>query len=227
MRGRTLLTMVIACTPLLHAQQGIQLGPKYIPTATWFLNDDDAATSSSRSAFGFGANYHFKDGTGAGLEVIWSTGTQIIRRDNATWEHELSYVKVPLLLHFNSGSEDVVPFLGYFGLEYVKLREAHLFLDGRNMDEAAFVDANGVRIADKEPKDLFRSSDLGVVLGFGPGWNINERLQFTAIARADHLFHDPENKDASFYWGSERPKTSLFTLGLYLGLKLIIATTGR
>ena len=223
---RSIATLVL-CTSLVSAtaQPGFQFGPKFIPTAAWFLNADDEGQATSRSAFGFGANYHFKDGTGVGIDLIWSKETQQLDRNGVLWEHELSFLKLPLLLHFNSGSDDVVPFLGYVGVEYVQLQSAHIEVNGQDADELAFIDVNGVQISTMQPEDLFRTTNVGAVLGFGPGWNINENLQFTAIVRADYLFHDPEEKDVAFYWG-DRPKTTLLTLGLDLGLKLIIGSGG-
>ena len=224
-RTTIVLFLSASITPLA-AQQGFQFGVKYIPTAAWFLNEDDAGTSDSRSAFGFGVNYHFNDGTGAGLDFIWSTENQSIEKDGAVWDHELSFFKLPVLLLFGSGSGDVVPFLGYVGIEYVKLREAHTTVNGVDAEGLKLTDVDGNVLGTIRSEDLFRSTNLGAVIGFGPGWNINPKLQLTAIARVDYLFHDPENKDAAFYWGGERPKTTLFTLGLDLGLKLIIGTGG-
>ena len=224
--GTTLLMACGAITLTAAAQKGLQLGPKVIPSWAWFLNDNDEAAAGSGLAYGFGVNYHFKESTGAGIDLIWSKDRQVIMRDGEKWEHELTFLKVPVLLHFSSGSTDKVPFLGYFGLEYVSLRKAHLLLNGRNVDQQAFFDQNGVPIATLEPEDLFRANNIGIVLGLGPGWNISERFQFTAIVRAEYLVHDPENKDRAFYWGTDRLDTHLITLGIDLGIRVIIPTSG-
>ncbi len=212
MNKRTTIAFLLgASLAPLAAQQGFQIGAKFIPTAAWFLNEDDAGTSDSHSAFGAGIDYHFNDGTGVGLDFIWSKETQTFDHDGVANEIELSFFKLPILLHFGSGSGDKIPFLGYVGVEYVKLTQAR------------FVEKT---ISSYSAGELYRETNFGTVVGLGPGWNINEKLQFSAIIRADYLFNDPENKDASFYWGSERPKTTLFTLGLDVGLKLIIGTGG-
>jgi len=213
MSKRTTISFLLgASLAPLAAQQGFHIGPKFIPTAAWFLNEDDAGASDSQAAFGAGIDYHFNDGTGVGLDFIWSKETQTSHRDGVAKEIELSFFKLPLLLHFGSGSGDKIPFLGYVGVEYVKLCQAR------------FVERT---ISFYSAGELYRETNFGAVVGLGPGWNINEKLQFSAIVRAGHLFNDPENKDASFFWGSERPKSSLFTLGLDLGLRLLIATAGR
>lgn len=226
MQQRPTLTLLLgASLAYAAAQPGFQFGAKFIPTAAWFLNEDDAGTANSRSAYGLGINYHFNDGTGVGLDLIWSTEEQVIQRNGTEWVGELSFFKLPLLLHFNSGSDDVVPFLGYVGIEYVQLREAHVTVNGVDMDGIALVDENGDPAGIFASEEAYRSTNLGAVLGLGPGWNINEKLQLTAIVRTDYLFHDPEEKDASLYW-NDRPKTSLFTLGLDIGLKVIIGAGG-
>lgn len=87
-------------------------------------------------------------------------------------------------------------------------------------------DANGNIVAtDARSKDLFRPNDFGVVVGLDPWWNINERFQFTAILRGDYQFSDPEDRDAILFSGS-RPRTSLVTWGIDLGLKVKIGGRG-
>ena len=223
-----MLSLVAALTlTIANAQQGFQFGVKSVLTSAWFLNEDDEGNAESDWGFGFGANYHFTDGGGVGLDFIWGKETQAIKLSGTELVHELSFFKVPLLFHFNSPSGDKVPFLGYVGFEYVKLNGAVLAFGGEDYDDLTFTDPSGNVIFSIPSEDLFRSTNFGVVLGLGPGWNITKSIQIHAIVRADYLFNDPEEKDGAFqklYWGDSRPKTSLMTLGADFGLKILIGS---
>ncbi len=226
MRG-FLIPAAIACCASLPAQEGFQFGAKALPTWAWFLNEDDEGGAEMNWAFGIGASYHLNDAFGLGLDLIWSTETQVIDLGgSAEWENDLAYLKIPLLIHFNSDAAETVPFLGYFGLQYVILRDARCSVNGMDIEEMTFTDANGNIVAtDVRSEDLFRPGDFGVVVGLGPGWNINERFQLTAILRGDYQFNDPEDKDAILFSG-DRPRTSLVTWGIDLGLKVKIGGRG-
>lgn len=209
----------------VSAQEGFQFGARVIPTWSWFMNEDDEGQATSGTCYGVGANYHWADGIGAGVDLLWGTETQVFDPGGTgdEWTLERSVFKLPVLLHFNSQAEDVVPFLGYVGLERVVVREVSVRgpggIDPEGID---LLDDNGTLVPFRS-EELYRSSDLGAVLGFGPGWNINEKMQFTAIVRAEYLFNDPEDKDSAtgaLIWG-DRPRTTLVTLGIDLGLKVI------
>jgi hypothetical protein len=228
---RTVLLCSAALASLIaSAQKGFQIGLKAIPTWNWFLNDDDEATAVSGFSYGLGANYHWRDGIGVGIDLIWGTATQELKRSGTEWSNELSLFKVPLLLHFNSPSDDKVPFLGYIGFEYVKVRSVTASADGANIPDGITVtDINGVPMYTFHVDELYRATNFGAVLGLGPGANIKGgKIQVTAIVRAEYLFNDAENKEdgtGKIIWG-DRNKTSLCSVGFDLGVKFTFGSAG-
>ena len=208
------------------AQKGVQVGVKLVPTWAWFMNDSDEGLATKGTGFGGGANYHWGDGLGVGIDLIWGKETQIANFPTGKWTFERYVFKLPLLLHFNSPSDETVPFIGYVGFERVAVRDVVVAMPGGlNPEGYALVDPSGNSPSVTFRSDeVYRSSDWGAVLGVGPGWNINKHFQLAAIVRAEYLFHDPENKDdgtGKLLW-KDRGRTALVTLGFDFGLRYII-----
>jgi hypothetical protein len=160
-RMRTIVLLLASALVIpASAQKGFQFGLKTLPGWAWFLNEDDEGKAGSIWAYGLGANYHFQEGMGVGVDVIWSEEEQEITLNGTEIRNQYSFMKVPILLHFNSDPSETVPFLGYFGVEFTSLKSVDSEADGHTIDDA---------------EELFRDSNVGVVIGLGPGWNINER----------------------------------------------------
>lgn len=209
MRAAAIALSLVVATSGAFAQKGFQVGAKVIPTWSWFLNEDDEGLATSSMCYGFDLNYHWNDGLGVGIDVVLGTEEQVIDHNGSDLVTARHLIKLPLLLHFNSPAEDVVPFLGYVGIEYTKVRSVFF--------ETAFPTWYGA-------SELYERTNFGVVLGFGPGWNIIDKLQFAVILRAEYLINDPEDKDSdvgALFWG-DRSRTTLGTLGFDLGLKYIL-----
>ncbi|MEO8066480.1 MAG: outer membrane beta-barrel protein [Flavobacteriales bacterium] len=225
MRSKGLFLVLAMVATNAAAQKGVQVGVKIIPSWAWFMNDSDEGNATSGRGFGCGANYHWGDGLGVGIDLIWGTETQVFDPGNGEWTFERSVFKLPLLLHFNSPSDEVVPFVGYVGIERVGVRDVAVTGPGGIDPEGVdLVDANGNASVKFRSSEVYHSSDFGAVLGVGPGWNINKHFQLSAIIRAEYMFHDPENKDdgtGKVLW-QQRGRTRLVTLGFDFGLQYII-----
>jgi hypothetical protein len=224
-----ILGSVMLASLITNAQKGLQIGAKAIPSWSWFLNEDDEANPTGGPSFGVGFNYHWRDGIGVGLDFLWGRSTQELKLSGTEWSNELSLFKVPLLLYFNSPSDDKIPFLGYIGFEYVKVRSVSAESNGHDIDGVTFTDVNGQPIATLHSDELYAATNFGAVLGLGPGANIKGgKIQVTAIVRAEYLFNDAENKDdgtGKLIWG-DRKKTSLCSVGIDLGIKYTFGSSG-
>ncbi len=108
----------ILMMPAAFAQKGLHAGLKVTPISTWMFNSSDSDEGGRfdyRSTFGYmvGAtvNYHFTDGFGLGADILYSSQGQGYKSTVAGVEFEgmrsLKYLKIPVLLHFNTTDEVV------------------------------------------------------------------------------------------------------------------------
>src|SRR5204863_766857 len=156
MRSISVLLLMVVVGVDASAQQGLQVTGKVVPTWAWFMNADDEGQMTSGTCFGFGANYHWRDGMGAGIDLIWGTETQVFDPGDGAWTMERSVLKLPVLCHFNSPSADVVPFVGYVGFERVSVRDVAVTGPGGFDPEGVTVnDPNGIG-----PAFVFHSGEL-------------------------------------------------------------------
>lgn len=221
----SLLVAFSVCT--VKAQKGLHLGIKAIPQSTWMFNNSDSDNpqflynSTFRSAFGLDVDYHFTDGVGAGINLIYSLQGQKFENRNGTVEafRKMTYLKLPLLLNFNTSSESVVMFMGSVGPQF------SFPLKGTLETNIPF--ANDVDITD------YYKVDIGVVFGFGLGFNITEYLQASLGLRFDGGFTS-EDTDATstlagaadgfsrYPVGETRSKTIQASGGVQIGFKYIL-----
>jgi hypothetical protein len=228
------------------AQEGaFRIGAVLLPQNTWLLNQDDSDAGPELDyevtwgfAGGISASYNFNDYLGVGLDVLYSNqgqkykGTQSqsgisgISEIPYTAKATLNYLKLPLLLRFNSDPNSVVQFNAFLGpqfsflLSYKDRKEANVPLLGTNIQEVSGKEVN-ITAGNTSTKEaltapIYKSFLPGAVLGFGIGIKPTDELLISLHIRADYAFGDAENKDAKVdhtqhgggqepYW-SDKPK---------------------
>jgi opacity protein-like surface antigen len=212
----------ILMLPTAFAQKGLHAGLKVTPITTWMFNKDvsDAGVALDyKTTFGymFGAtvNYHFTDGFGLGADFLYSSQGQSYKGTAFGIDYEgkqnIKYLKIPVLIHFNTNSEEVVYFQGSFGPQF------GLLLAAKAEDFAG---------GSTDNKEAFKSLNIGLVLGFGLGFNVHENFKIHAGLRFDGAFADAEDKDSA-YWltqpgGADREVTRNVTGGVELGFIYVL-----
>jgi hypothetical protein len=114
----------------IWAQEGaIRIGAVLLPQSTWLLNQDDSDAGPEldyKSTWGFAggvsASYNFTDYLGVGLDVLYSDQGQKYRGTQSgttyTAKATLNYLKLPLLLRFNSDPNSVLQFSAFLGPQF-------------------------------------------------------------------------------------------------------------
>jgi len=208
---------IILCIPAI-SQTGLHIGGMFMPQATWLLNEDlDGGEFTFGTAYGATANFHFSDNFGVGADIIVSNEGQRFVNDGVESTIEVSYLKIPLLIHFNSDPNTSIPFLGEVGIQFSSVTKAKFSVDGEEFD---LTDENGKTI---DPEDVFDSSNLGAVLAFGPGFFIGDHLMLTTMIRWDLHFNDAfSDLGRTLYGTDDFKETYPMTVGLRFGLKYTI-----
>jgi len=114
----------------IWAQEGaIRIGAVLLPQSTWLLNQDDSDAGPEQDyevtwgfAGGISASYNFNDYLGVGLDVLYSNQGQKYKGTKSgityTAKTTLNYLKLPLLLRFNSDPNSVVQFSAFLGPQF-------------------------------------------------------------------------------------------------------------
>jgi hypothetical protein len=200
----------ILMLPSAFAQKGLHAGLKVTPITTWMFNKDvsDAGDDLDyKTTFGymFGAtvNYHFTDGFGLGADFLYSSqGQNFTRFGEDGGGLKVKYLKIPVLIHFNTNSDEVVYFQGTFGPQFGVLLSAKNEFAGLEIDV----------------KDDFESLNIGLVLGFGLGFNVHENFKINAGLRFDGALTSATDSKGIF--GTE--KTTNVTGGVELGFIYVL-----
>jgi hypothetical protein len=207
----------------MWAQEGaIRIGAVLLPQNTWLLNQDDSDAGPEQDyevtwgfAGGISASYNFNDYLGVGLDVLYSNqgqkykGTQSGTGISYTYTAKatLNYLKLPLLLRFNSNPNSVVQFSAFLGpqfsflLSYKDRAEANNVpffgtvvqeVSGKEMS----ITVGNTSMKEELTAPIYKSFLPGAVLGFGIGIKPTDELLISLHIRADYAFGDAENKDA-------------------------------
>lgn len=220
----------ILMLPTAFAQKGLHAGLKITPMSTWMFNSsdsDEAGAYDYVSTVGYiiggSFNYHFTDGFGAGIDILYSNQGQKFISNGEDFKKSLKYLKVPVLIHFNTNSDAVAYFQGQLGVQFGFLTSA------AGLDE----DGEEIMVLGEPimPKDAYKSMNLGLVLGFGVGFNVHENFKIHAGFRFDAALADAEDKDYTVlgakYWdafpgGPGRSVTRNVTGGVELGFIYVL-----
>jgi len=214
----------------VFAQQGIELGFRLSPQIVSQLNQDELDAGdeinyelTTGMAFGLSAAYNFTDNMGAGLNILLSTQGQkfIDESSDPSFKsrRKYSYLKIPLLFHYNSNPEASATFSIETGPQFGFLTSAAIV--DEDGDEFDF----GV-----ETTELYNSMDLAWVLALGTDISVADNLQLVVKLRLDGSLSDVENKDLEVsgvnFWEfagePDRASSQNVTAGLMLGLNYII-----
>jgi len=185
----------------VKAQQGLHLGFKSGPQLTGMFNEQDFDNPdfrykavTLRSALGPTFNYHFSDAIGVGTELLFSfQGQKFENRDNFQFIRKVTYLKLPILVHFNS-TGSVAMFYGYLGPQFGFMLRASDELDASGFGTVLEVRTDG----------FYKNVVIGFALGFGAAFNATDFLQFTVGIRFDGTFTDAIDQDRIFK--EENPK---------------------
>lgn len=231
-----------------QAQKGIKIGVVALPQTTWMLNKADMEAPQDefdyQTTFGMAAGpslgYNFGDGIGFRLNFIYSAQGQRfsnVNDEGTTVNHvrRLNYLKVPLLLSFNTGTEfRRLIFSFNAGFQANLLTRARYYNDDQSYtpDEALWDNVTDY------PTTYQRFSwlDYGPVVDMGFDIKLKYNLMANVHLRADYSLSDAENKNSAYklwtfgipedvrYYASDRPVTTNLTGGLMFGFTYTITS---
>lgn len=194
----------------LSAQEGFRIGAKGIYQSTWLINQDDSDAGNELdyvptygAAFGLALGYNFSTGIGIELDVLYSKqGQKYDVFEVIEIEQRLTYLKIPLLLSFNSDPDHMAMFIGRIGPQLCLLNGEELTTSlgaatGRN----------------------YEKMDFGIAFNFGAAFKLAPKVQLTASVRADYGFLNAEVEDPTITVA--RATTNNVTGGLEIGLNYL------
>ncbi len=130
-----------AISSLIYAQKGLHLGVRYAPQVSYYINSDDFddperdPRARFRNSGGLLLGYHFSDNLGVGTELtLAGEGIRYVpqKKDpdyDLRLDINLTYLKLPLLLRFNTDPAKSVAFQGYVGPQFSFLTGANWNLE--------------------------------------------------------------------------------------------------
>jgi len=201
------------------AQEGIHIGVKGGPQYSFMLNSDisDAQEidfiGTWSSAFDVTTNYHFSETLWAGIDLMFSTISQkyeFYESAPSDFDAKLDakYMRIPVLLHFNSDPSAPVMFKGFFGPQFSLLNGATFtnnykagsgadgkdpkeIIDGDTGDKYIITDpALLAEMKSGDRKTTLNGTSIGVALGLGFAINFTEYLNFNAGLNLGYDFTD-------------------------------------
>lgn len=187
---KILIPFLVAVSLLpVTAQEGLHLGFKAGPQFTGMFNKEDndnpdfrLQAVTLRAAFGPTFSYHFSDGVGIGTELLFSyVGQKYKDRSDFEYIRKVTYLKLPILVHFNSDPDKTGMFKGYVGPQFAFPLKATEEIDFLGLPEA---DTEG-----------FYKPTIGLALGLGAGINVTDYLQINIGIRLDGTFTDAIDQD--------------------------------
>lgn len=187
-------------------EKNIRLGLSINPNIGWLRYDDDDYNSGGRAGFsyglladlGFSENYYFSTGllinsiAGKMSYTGSKEGDEFFNRDLI----RLQYVEVPLTIKLKSVENDLGRFYGQFGFT------AGVKVSGK--EKVLRPDVSNPKNTSIAKDDLFR---LGLQLGGGAEWKINDNLAFLTGLTFNNGFTRAINNDG-------KPRTSFVALNL-------------
>ncbi|MEL6592342.1 MAG: outer membrane beta-barrel protein [Bacteroidota bacterium] len=239
---------------VLQAQQGLKLGGFLLPQASVLLNsqdqslDDDVYRLAILDAMAVGVSfgYDFNDYIGFRLNPQYSLqgGKYTDRRDIDTrnsYVTRLEYLKVPLLLHFNSNPVNhKTVFVFEVGASIGLLTRARMY-----DDNPAFNPGLPDNISDfPSVRETFMPFTVNLTGGIGFDVRLDYDMQLNLRLVGDYSLQDVEDKGATYrltqdgitsrqpYWDLARGATRNvetygITGGLMIGITWLFPTAGE
>ncbi len=198
MQNKTLLffCLLMAVSSSVFAQQGFEFGAQVMPQLTLIVNDDDFAAgdelnfrTTAHLAYGIHAAYNFNDHLGVQTGLLFSTQGQKYVNDEptantSTSEIRMNYLKIPLLLKFNSNPEASAQFVATLGPQFGLLNKVDYYTNDEKLSVPNF-----------DFKEWYNNMDLGAVLGLGARFRLTDNLQLGTSFRFDYSLGNIENED--------------------------------
>lgn len=237
------LLLVVAGTGAAFGQKGLKLGVVALPQTTWMLNKDDMAVPQDefkyKTTFGMAAGpsvgYNFHDGVGFRLNFIYSAQGQKFSNYNSegtlvNHTRRLNYLKVPLFISLNTGTEfSKVILAADLGFQVDFLLRARYYNDDQSYtpDEILFNPDVKDYPSTYKQYSLF---NYGPVASLGLDIKLAYNLMGNIRVRGDYNLSDAENKDAAYklythgipddvrIWDETRAITNNLTGGLMIGV---------
>ncbi len=191
MKKLSILFAALALSATAFAQKGLELGINIAPQNTWIFNQQDFDAGDElnfRATIGYnvGANvgYNFTNSIGLRSGIGFSAQGQNYINDNFDIPSaiKLNYLKVPVLVKFNSDPQSATAFLATMGVDM-----------GFLMGGKATVD--GVEVPGLDVKDYYNSFDLAAVIGLGLQARLTDQLNLNFMLRVSYSLLDIENED--------------------------------
>jgi len=197
-----LLFFVFFLTAPVFAQKGLEVGVRVIPQSVWIINDDDAGrgagldyTRTWGMAYGLNIGYNFLNSLGIQTGVLLSGQGQKYVGDGSsgfeTAQTKLNYLKIPIMLKFNSDPESSVHFVGTAGIQIGLLTGAKYFSDEEEVDWTTLPLVPG----DFDYKESYNKTDLSAAFSLGTRFRVTDSFNLGVSLRADYSLGDVENKE--------------------------------
>jgi hypothetical protein len=242
------LLVVMGASQVAMGQKGLKLGVIALPQSTWMLNSDDMSVPQDvfkyKKTYGMAAGpmvgYNFGDGIGFRLNFLYSAQGQRFTNINSegtlvTHTRRLNYLKVPLFLSFNTGTEfNKLVFAVNLGFQANFLLRARYYNDDQSYtpDEVLFGNIRDYPSTYKQ-YSLF---NYGPVADIGLDIKLAYNIMANVHVRGDYTLSDAENKNAAYklytngipddvrIWSETRAITNNMNVGLMLGLTYTFTT---
>ncbi|MCS6790551.1 MAG: outer membrane beta-barrel protein [Bacteroidia bacterium] len=223
MQTKTLISLLFLFALSWAQKNTLHFGVLFQPQTHWLLNsmDSDAGPILDyQSTWGYAGGlrlaYRFSDYVGVGIDAIYSSeGQKYKGKDEAlgvVWNSRtrLTYLKLPLLLHFGSDPESPVQFSFFFG------PQLGLLMGYKDQFESTITRTNFTTKVEASGKEgimfdnpaLPRKKTLNTepyqkqtyagVVGLGVAFRLTEGVLLSVHFRGDYTFNDVENKEASY-----------------------------
>lgn len=229
--------------PGLRAQEGLKIGYSVMPQSTWMLNKDemDLPVDAFRynktwgMATGPMIGYNITDGLGFRLGFLYSVQGQkyetFYQADSVTVTstRKLHYLKMPLTLGFNTGTEfNKVIFFFHAGFQFSLLTHARHYDNDERYTPDELLNPN---IQDYPTTyQTYNWWDYGPVLQTGIDIKLAYNVMANVHIRGDYSLVDVENKGQTYrlttngitntvgFWPEGRAATQHITGGIMLGV---------
>ncbi|MEM0998369.1 MAG: porin family protein [Bacteroidota bacterium] len=216
-----LFCWLMLAAAVLRAQDGIHVSLMGAPQNTWIFNRQPLDTARTNFDYeitwGFAGmlelGYNFGPPFGLRTGAIYSSQGQRFTSNDSTGRsiatrRQLTYLKIPLLLHFNSDPGPVM-----FTLEVGP--QIGLLLNSEVSDDGTPV------IFPFDADQLYQVNDISFAWSIGAAFALTKGVQFVIQHRGDYSLFDVENKSFTFQgqtiYDINRDRALNCTLGIMAG----------
>ena len=225
-----LLSLLLALTfGQLSAQEGFHIGLLAMPQNTWIINPETFDNSRTNfeyvTTWGYSGmfklGYNFADPIGIHSAITYSRqGQRSTAIDTSgvivTTKRDLTYLKIPLLLHINSDPGPAM-FTMEIGPQVGILLDASHVEDGIPRDFGFLTDL------------IYKPTDVSVTWSIGAEFCFNDWFHFVLQHRGDYAIFDIEDKtflDLQAITDPDRSNSNSCNLGIMAGFNFCFLPRG-